>query len=231
VPEEYFQRREQEWSLAHRIIVNSEFSRQALMRQGVAADKLVVIPLCYEEGALRESNPGETTSSQPLRVLFLGQVILRKGIQYLIEAAKLLGNEPVHIDVVGPIGIGDIALKSAPSNLTFHGRVERDQTDGWYRQSDLFVLPTLSDGFALTQLEAMAHGLPVIATPNCGDVVTHGVDGFLMPPRDGEALARIIARYASDRKQLRAHQAAARQKAGQFTLFRLVENLTALSQA
>jgi glycosyltransferase involved in cell wall biosynthesis len=73
--------------------------------------------------------------------------------------------------------------------------------------------------------------LPVIATPNCGDVVADGVDGFLVPPRDSEALARIIARYASDRKQLRAHQAAARQKAGQFTLFRLVENLTAMSQA
>jgi glycosyltransferase involved in cell wall biosynthesis len=67
----------------------------------------------------------------------------------------------------------------------------------------VFVLPTLSDGFAITQLEAMAHGLPVVTTPNCGRVVTDGVDGFIVPARDSRALADALVRLDSDRSLLR----------------------------
>ena len=82
-----------------------------------------------------------------------------------------------------------------PGNMTFHGPVSRDGAALWYRQSDVFVLPTLSDGFALTQLEALAHGLPVIVTPNCGRVVREGKTGFIIPPRDPQALADAILRF------------------------------------
>ena len=163
-----------------------------------------------------------------MRVLFLGQVILRKGIPYLLEAARLLQNEPVHFDVVGPVGISDEAMKTAPPNLTFHGRINRDQVRAWYDQADVFVLPTISDGFAITQLEAMAHGLPVLATANCGEVVTDGVDGFVLPLRDGEALARALVRYVENRDLLRDQQSAAREKATQFTRGRLAQNLVRL---
>lgn len=229
VPEEYFARREQEWALADRIVVNSKFSRQALLQQGVPAEKLAVIPLCFETGeANRKSEIVNRKSPAPLRVLFLGQVILRKGIQYLLAAAHQLEKENIHFDIVGPIGISETALKTAPSNVTFHGRTSRDQAANWYRQSDVFVLPTLSDGFALTQLEAMAHGLPVIATPNCGAVVTDGADGFIVTPRDADALAQTFRLYLAQPDLLAAHSAAALEKSRQFTLNRLVENLAQL---
>jgi glycosyltransferase involved in cell wall biosynthesis len=64
-----------------------------------------------------------------------------------------------------------------------------------YQHSDVFVLPTLSDGFAITQLEAMAYGLPLIVTPNCGRVVEDGVTGFIVPPRDSATLADAIMRF------------------------------------
>jgi len=229
VPEEYFARREQEWSLADRIVVNSEFSRQALLQQGVPAEKLVVIPLCFETGEANcESEIVNHKSDAPLRVLFLGQVILRKGIQYLLAAARQLEKENIHFDVVGPVGISQAAISSASGNVTFHGRTSRDQAADWYRQADVFVLPTLSDGFALTQLEAMAHGLPVVATPNCGAVVTDGADGFLVPPRDADALAQTFRRYLTQPELLPAQAAAARGKSRQFTLNRLAENLAQL---
>ena len=169
--------------------------------------------------------------SRPLRVLFLGQVILRKGIQYLIEAARRLHGECIVFDVVGPIGISQAAVASAPANVRFHGRSTRDQAGAWYQQADVFVLPTLSDGFALTQLEAMAHGLPVVTTPCCGDVVTDGADGFIVPPRDGEALAEAFLRYLAEPGLLRSQQEAARVKAGQFSLDRLAANLLSLEQS
>ena len=231
VPEEYFARREREWSLADRVVVNSEFSRQALLRQGVPPDKLVVVPLCYEaDASIRKSEIGNRKSDEPLRVLFLGQVILRKGIQYLLTAARQLEKVNIHFDVVGPIGISREAMASAPGNVAFHGRTGRDQAADWYRQSHVFVLPTLSDGFAITQLEAMAYGLPVITTPCCGDVVSDGVDGFLAPPRDAGALVRAFHRYLAQPGLLPAQSAAALVKARQFNLGRLAENLVRLEK-
>lgn len=229
VPGKYFVRREQEWSLADRVVVNSRWSFDALVKQGVLPEKLVVIPLCYESSeANRKSETGGRKATQPLRVLFLGQVILRKGIQYLMQAARQLEKENIQFDVVGAIGISDSATKSAPANMIFHGRSTRDQTAAWYQRSNLFVLPTLSDGFALTQLEAMAHGLPVVTTPCCGDVVSDGVDGFIVPPRDVAALVQAFQRYLMEPELLKAQQAAALRKSRQFTLGRLAENLMKL---
>lgn len=148
VPEEFFERHHQEWAIADRVVVNSEWSRQALVQQGVPAGKLAVVPLCYESNA----KPGDATvmysevcrracrfDKEPLRVLFLGQVMLRKGIQYLVEAARLMQSEKVRFDVVGPLHVSAKAVADAPPNLVFHGRVTRDRIPDWYRKADVFV--------------------------------------------------------------------------------------------
>ena len=238
VPELYFQRHEAEWQLAHRIVVNSRWSADALMQQGVPPEKLVVIPLAYEvenwnqgpkvRSWKLEAEEKRISIKRPLRVLFLGQVILRKGIQYLIEAAKLLQNEPMRFEVVGPIDISDAAIKSAPPNLVFHGRAGRDEVAAWYERCDIFVLPTISDGFAITQIEAMAHGLPVITTPNCGQVVTNGADGFIVPALDANALALVLLRYLAEPNLLSNQHEAAWKKAKQFSLPKLSEELVKL---
>jgi glycosyltransferase involved in cell wall biosynthesis len=231
VPEAYFNRREKEWALADRILVNSNFCREALMKQGIASEKTDVVPLYYEVEPNAESGEQRLENQKTLRVLFLGQVILRKGIQYLIQAAKLLEEENVRFDVVGPIGISAAALKSAPENMVFHGRVTRDEAANWYRQSDVFVLPTLSDGFAITQLEAMSYGLPVVTTPCCGAVVGDGVDGFIVPPRNADGLAKTFQRYVAEPELLQEQQMAVREKVKQFTLDHLAARLNSLEQA
>lgn len=238
VPDEYFERREQEWALADKIVVNSDFCKTALIKQGVPPKKLVVIPLCFElsddsvspfdRDSVSAFRRFSVSASSPLRVLFLGQAILRKGVQYLVEAARLLEREPVQFDVVGAIGISRDGVGSAPKNMTFHGRAPRSETAAWYERADVFVLPTLSDGFAITQLEAMAHGLPVITTPCCGDVVSDGVDGFIVPPRDAKALADALRCYLNDPDLLKTQRAAARDKSRQFSLERLSTNLESL---
>jgi glycosyltransferase involved in cell wall biosynthesis len=234
VPEVYFQRRESEWAVADLVMVNSEWSKQALIKQGVCESKLMVVPLAYDSEKSQERASGirsqisSFSKEHPLRVLFLGQVILRKGIQYLMEAARMLENESVHFDVVGSIGISDVGVKSAPSNMTFHGSVNRLETDSFYRSADLFVLPTLSDGFALTQLEAMAHGLPVIATPNCGEVVSDGLDGLVVPACDPMALAEAIQFLIQSPEKLWMMSEATKKKIDQFSLERLGTNLASL---
>jgi len=196
-PEYYHARRRAEWAAARLVIVNSEFSRKALVAQGVPNEKLVVLPLSFAAGMEREILRWRDPA-RPLKVLFLGQVILRKGIQYLVEAARLLKDEAIEIHVVGSIGLQHEVVAAAPPTVVFHGAVARNEAERWYRDADVFVLPTISDGFALTQLEAMAHGLPVIATSSCGEVVQPERSGLLVPARDVQALAAAIRRFADD---------------------------------
>ena len=229
VPEEYFLWRQSEWALADIVMVNSRWTHDALLKQGVPASKLAIVPLAYEVDEakvlgripLKEGN-------DPLRVLFLGQVNIRKGIPYLIEAARLLKGAPVQFDIVGPISIADQFVVSAPSNVRFHGSVTRDKVQNFYSQADVFVLPTISDGFALTQLEAMSYGLPVITTPNCGDVVSDGIDGFVVPARNAPALAEALLKLAEDPERLQAMRESARERVAAFSLDQLDKDLRQL---
>ena len=137
----------------------------------------------------------------------------------------MLTGRPIEVRVVGPTQISEQVMRDAPSNVTFTGRVGRDEAQVEYQDADLFVLPTISDGFAITQLEAMAHGLPVITTPNCGRVVHDEVDGFLTPPRDSDALAEAIAVLDDDRSRLAEMSSAAFQTSQSYTIDHLRQNL------
>lgn len=200
---DYCDRLVAEWEAAHAVVVNSEWSKTALLSQGIPDNKIHVVPLAYEPHETpQERRP--TPKERPLQVLWLGSVILRKGIQYLMEAARLLSDRSIQFSVVGSVDISSQAIASAPANVLFKGRVTRNHTAEHYRNADLFVFPTLSDGFGLVQLEAMAHGLPVISTPNCGAVVEHGKNGLIVPARDPAALADAIASLDDDRSKLEA---------------------------
>lgn len=222
IPDAFHRRISEEWEEASMILVNSQWSREALIGQGVPAEKMVVVPLAYEAGAQPRA---PRVAGAPLRVLWLGNVIMRKGIPYLLEAARLLESTDIRFTVAGTLFISEEKAASAPSNVEFLGRVPRAETAALYAQCDLFVLPTISDGFAITQIEAMAHGLPVIATPNCGQVVTPGVDGEIVPIRDGAALAEAIRKFDKDRDLLHAMSEAALKKSRQFSLENLADNL------
>lgn len=202
----------EEWKLANTIIVNSEWTRQAIVSEGADPDKIEVLPLAYEGGQAtggegQNAGGGKLTtegrSERALRVLFLGTVSIGKGIHYLVEAAKLLASEPLQFTVAGPLAISEEAVAKAPANMHWLGHVPRALASEVYAQADVFVFPTLCDGFGLTQLEAMAHGLPVIATPNCGDVVQEGATGLIVPPRDSQALADALMKFVRNRSLVR----------------------------
>jgi hypothetical protein len=224
IPEAYFERIAREWLLADLIVVNSEWSRSALRECGVDPAKMIVAPVGYEPpddvGHLQKREPSPT-----LRVLWVGSVNLRKGIQYLVEAAKLLKGTQIEFIVAGPVQISADAVASAPDSVRFLGRVNRAQTADLYWHADVFVIPTVSDGFAITQLEAMGFGLPVITTPHCGEVVTDGKDGLIVPACDAEALAQAILKVDGDRELLASMAAAAPRKAAQFSLREQTDHL------
>jgi glycosyltransferase involved in cell wall biosynthesis len=163
---------------------------------------LIIVPLALD--LTRDHAQQPVRAEGTLKVLWLGSIILRKGIQYLVEAARSLQSERIEFWLAGPIGISQEALSSFPPNVKILGRITRDQLGQVYQRSHVFVLPTISDGFAITQLEAMAHGLPVIATTHCGRVVTDGLDGMIVPARDSQALAHALKVLHDHRDRLRS---------------------------
>ena len=199
-PPEYWAFWREECKLADRIVVNSEWSREGLIRGGVPAEKISIISLAYEEPGvgrraeprLQRNYPNHFTTDRPLRVLFLGLINLRKGVARLLEAARILHDEPIEFWMVGPVEIANAGTIENARSVKWFGPVTRNQATEFYRDADVFILPTLSDGFAITQLEAQAHGLPVIVSKNCGKMVENGVNGIILDEPSAACIAHAV---------------------------------------
>jgi len=190
----YWEHWRDECELADRIVVNSEWSRTCLAKAGVNGSKLFVIPLAYEmpEVGRERKYPDRFDEQRPLRVLFLGQINLRKGFARLLKAIDLLEHEPIEFYFVGPMQISiPHNLRNDP-RLRWLGSVTRDEANKFYQDADLLVFPTLSDGFGLTQLEAQAWSLPIIASQFCGDVVRNGVNGIVLDELSPDAISAAL---------------------------------------
>ena len=197
-PEAYWKEWREEIALADRIVVNSDWSRQALLAEGVPADRVDIIPLAYEPPAeavgFHRRYPRQFNSERPLRVLFLGQVNLRKGMGPLLDAVRLLKRSPVEFRFIGPLQITSPEDLASDARVIWHGTAARSDVHKHYRDADIFVLPTLSDGFGLTQLEARAWRLPLVVTRRLGPVVEDGITGIVVEPGDPNAIAVAIQR-------------------------------------
>lgn len=201
------------WNMSDLVLAASEFSRTSMIRLGCAPEKIAVVP--YGVDASWFEVPPRPV---PGRILFVGTVGLRKGNHYLAEAYRILRERSVDVEfrVAGPY---DPALVAAPlfQGPNYLGQVPRAQIKDEFAQADVFVLPTIAEGFGLVHLEAMACGVPVVTTPNCGSLVRDGVDGHIVPIRDPHALADRIEALVRDRAERQRMSQNARQRAQQFT--------------
>jgi glycosyltransferase involved in cell wall biosynthesis len=188
-PAAYWQQWQEELELADRVLINSSWSRRCLLQAGVPEHKLVTLPLVFDAPpAHRPARSRLRQAGEPFQLLFLGTIGLRKGVARLLEAMRLLEGTPIQLTLAGPTQIDPVAWADRP-NIRWIGAVPRSGVAQLYAAADAFVLPTLSDGFALTQLEALAHGCPVIASTCCGDVVQPGLNGWLLPSLEPVDLA------------------------------------------
>lgn len=230
-PSEYWTNWLKECSLADRIVVNSLWSSQALQKVGISEHKIDIIPLAYqapeETANFVRFYPASFSTKRPLRVLFLGQIILRKGIAALLEAVELLRDKPIEFWLVGSQGIPQ--PKQSPQ-LKWIGAVPRSATSKYYQEADVFLFPTLSDGFGLTQLEAHAWKLPIIASKFCGNVVKNQVNGLLLQELTGEAIANALLFCLNNPQQLEMFSRQSSQL-DDFNLSHLNRHLQALSYA
>ncbi len=199
-PASYFESWRTECALADWIAVNSEWARDALEHAGIPARKLRVIPLTYQPECQGPSTehpyPPAFTAARPLRVLFVGHVSVAKGAPALLEAVAQMVDVPVELRLVGaPSMIVPPRLAGHPA-IRWVGSVSRSEVMRHYRECDVLVFPSRSDGFGMAQVEAQAWRLPIIASRYCGRVVEDGVNGILLPEVSARAIEAALRRVA-----------------------------------
>lgn len=226
----YLDRQRDEVALADRIVCGSSFAKRAIEAEGAEPSRTLVVPLGLADHLFVDPAPGgEERRPEGLRVLFVGGDGLRKGIGYLEQALAILDRPEIQTRVAGNLELSDQALGMLSRRMEIMGTVARSEMPQLFRWADVLVLPSISDTFGMVILEAMAAGLPVIASENTSapDIVREGTDGFVVPIRDPEAIARALDRFASDRSTAREMGFAARSRAADFTVSRYGQRLTA----
>ena len=192
-------REEEIYETADAITVPSHFAAKSFIESGLPAEKIKVIP--YGVRLERFTRTGEPPANC-FQVLFAGSVGLRKGVPYLLEAFARVRHSAKRLRVVGAVH-PDIktVLGSLPrENVEFIGVVKQDRLAELMSTSHLMVLPSLEEGLALVQGQALACGCPVLCSTNTGgeDLFTNGVEGFIVPIRDVAALAEKMQQIADD---------------------------------
>ena len=215
---------------ADRVIVLSPaqagFVRQ---RYGVAGERVVVVPNGINPSFVQEPRPGPSHGGA-FRLLFVGRLSPQKNLGRLLRAIPVM-QQHVELVVVGEgeqrsmlealcrdLGLGAVRMVGSQTSA---------QVAEWYRWADAFVLPSDKEGMPLALLEAMAGGLPVVATNVAGIADTVGDDGILAAP-DPAALAAAVDRLAADPALWSTLSCRGSARAGQLSWAARVEDLRTL---
>lgn len=208
---------EEEYRLANGVRVSSEWAKKSLVKWGVSESKIVVIRQIVNLNRFRPS-PDFPPPDGPLRLCYVGSLDFRKGFLYLLKALQSFPPGRIRLTIVGASGTRSCKKlyqrESAELDLSL---VPGDPLHA-LQSSELSILPTLEDGFGFAIGEAMACGLPVIVTDQCGgaELVQHGISGWVVPSRDASAIAEVLQLALDKRKNLREMGRAARSSAERF---------------
>lgn len=214
-----------EYSEADFIFVLSSYVEKTFLERGVPAKKLVKVPSGIDLGPFRPV----PKQDKIFRVIFCGAIQNKKGVHYLLEAFGRLNLPNSELWLIGKVfeDMGPVLRKYA-GMYRLLGSLPNSDLARYYSQGSVFVLPSLEEGLAKVMLEAMACGLPVVATTNTGgaDVVREGLDGYIVPIRDAAALReRIACLYENPEHRLAMGQNAIARVHAEFTIEKYFERL------
>lgn len=207
---------DEEIATADGILVGSSYARDSFVAEGVPAEKIKVVPYGVDLQTFRPA--AEQVVREKFEVVYAGQLTQRKGISYLLRGYQQFERRDSRLTIIGSTVEGMTPFLPYRHLFRHLPHLTRPALADMYRQSDVFVFPTLVEGMPLVVLEAMACGVPVIVTANGpGDLVRDGVDGFIVPQRDPNAISERLDRLYRN-PELRLWMAAnARQRAMQFS--------------
>lgn len=206
-------REEAIYATADAITVPSTVAGQSFVEMGIPPEKLHVIPYGVR---LESFQPTGEPPTDSFEVLFAGSVGLRKGVPYLLDAFARLRHPRKRLRIVGSLqeDIRPVLPRLPMDHVDLVGSLPQQELASLMSRSHVLVLPSIEEGLALVQAQAMACGCPVICSTNTGgeDLFTDNVEGFIVPIRDPIALADRMQRLADDPDLQRTMRSAALQR-------------------
>ncbi|MCG9793518.1 glycosyltransferase family 4 protein [Flavobacterium algicola] len=206
-------KKDEELNLADLIFVASTFTKKTLEEYSGTLAEIKVIPYGFPE--VTAGKIYEPLNNRKLKVLFVGGLSQRKGLSYLFDAVSQLTNQ-VSLTVVGNKAVENcIALNDALEIHNWIPSLPHDEVLSCMRDHDVFVFPSLFEGFGLVITEAMSQGVPVITTDRTAgpDIITHGKDGWIVDAASATSIKKILDEILRKPEQLEIIGAAARKKA------------------
>ena len=199
------------WRHAAAVVANSAGLRD-LARRSAPAQAVRVIPNGVDAQTFHPAAENERPSGGPVRLLFVGRVVFQKGLDVLLRAlAALPAGLAWELEIIGDgeqraTLTAEAARLDLAERITFAGWCDRAGIAERYRAADVFVFPSRDEGMPNVVLEAMASGLPIVATAIAGseDLVREGENGHLVPPDDAASLTAALARLLADPAGCRA---------------------------
>jgi glycosyltransferase involved in cell wall biosynthesis len=201
--ETHIRRRAVEHELADLIVTNSDYVRSTFIGNGIPAAKVVAVPTGCPPVEATGARSGR--GSGPLRFVYAGQLSLRKGFHYLMQAWRLAAfGDRAELWIAGGSELDMGNQFAAQPGVRYFGHLGADALADIYRQSDVMVLPTLSEGLAHAVLEGLSFAMPVITTPasGVGALVGNGDNGFIVAEADADALAAAMTLAIAKRSEL-----------------------------
>jgi glycosyltransferase involved in cell wall biosynthesis len=192
------------WWGAHRVIANS----QDLRRLAAASMPDLRVDVILNGAAMPQTPPIEVRQCSEGRILTVSRLIERKGLDTLIQAVARSRDRKLHLDIAGEGPEGPALRRLARSlgvadRVRFHGFVDRAQLGCLYSSADVFTLVSRAESCSMAMLEAMAAGLPIVATKVGGNVelIEHNVNGLLVEPENIDVLESALSALAADSQQ------------------------------
>lgn len=190
-----------EYEISDYIVVPSNFVKKTFLEKGINPEKIFVNPYGVNLADFKRVE----IKKDKFRIIFVGLASIQKGFHYLIEAMELLKNNNIELWHVGNISNEIKNFDYIKPNIRYLGSKPQNELFKYYNNCDIFVLPSIQDGFGMVILQAMACGLPVICSTNTGieNVLTkNGEEGFIIPIRDPNAIVERVLELYND-KELR----------------------------
>lgn len=186
------EKKDQELALADVIFVASSFTKKTLEEYSGNLPAIKVIPYGFPE--VKNKKIYQPLVNRRLRILFIGGLSQRKGLSYLFEAVEGMQNK-VELTIVGHKAVANCnALNIALEKHRWIPSLSHDQVLACMREHDIFVFPSLFEGFGLVITESMSQGVPVITTERTAgpDLITNGEDGWIVPAGSSQAIKEVL---------------------------------------
>lgn len=211
-------------------LVPSGFVKKSLLYCGIEEEKILLVPYGVDLDMFKQKEYKALTKEDKINFSFVGRAEAAKGFYYLIKAFKELKDLNVTLNVVGGIPDKDREILKdieEMKNVVYHGIKTKSEMNEIYKKSDVYIMPSLYEGFSLTLFESMASGLPVIATKNTGaeGVINDFKEGFVIDSASTKQLKEKILWFYNNRDKIPEMGKNARKLAERFTWENYKKNL------